>query len=247
MTHGDVDGNAAGKNHQQSKRKEQTMKLNFLNVLKKESTPDEIAEQIVALEVKKSQCENSRDGAKNVCKELRGKTMCGESVNAEAVKQADKAYEESVLDLEIVEESLEELKKNLYTALEAHHAQESKQINIDRQKFASEKEKFLREVSKVKGRLVGLMIGVYHYESEVVHQLGNIGAFSISNTDPNYAEFTAEKNRALSELKRPTPADLEDAIQRKDIWISSFKIDDEYESILKKYRAKITERQPVAV
>jgi len=214
------------------------MKLNFLNVLKKESTPEEIAEQIIALEIKKTQCEKIRDNAKSICKELRGKTMCGESVNTEAVKQADKSYDESVLDLEIVEESLEELKKNLFTSLEARHAQESKQICIDRNKWATEKEKLLREVNKVKGRLVGLMIGVYHYEPEAMHQLGNLSAFNVSNSDPLYEEFTTEKNQALSELKRPTPADLEVAVQRKEHWVSTFKIDEEYESILKMYREK---------
>lgn len=214
------------------------MKLNFLNVLKKESTPEEIAEQVVALEIKKTQCEKIRDNAKSICKELRGKTMCGESVNAEAIKQADKSYDDAVLDLEIVVESLEELKKNLYMSLEARHAQETKQITIDRNKWATEKEKLLREVNKIKGRLVGLMIGVYHYEPEAMRQLGNLTTFNVANSDPLYDEFTAEKNRALSELKRPTPADLEDAVQRKEYWVASFKIDDEYESVLKKYREK---------
>jgi hypothetical protein len=119
-----------------------------------------------------------------------------------------------------------------------HHAEESKQIYIDRNKWATEKEKLLREVNKVKGRLVGLMIGVYHYEPEAMHQLGNLSAFNISNSDPLYEEFTAEKDRALSELKRPTPADLEVAVQRKEHWVSTFKIDEEYEAILKAYREK---------
>ena len=68
--------------------------------------------------------------------------------------------------------------------------------------------------------------------------MGNLSAFNVSNSDPLYDEFTAEKNRALSELKRPTPADLEDAVQRKEHLVATFKIDEEYEAILKTYREK---------
>ncbi len=138
------------------------MKLNFLNVMNKKSGPDEIAEQIIALEVKKGECERIRDDAKKACKEMRGKIMCGERVNAEAL-----------LDLETVEEGLEELKKHLYVSIEARHEEESKKVTIDRQKWAAEKDKLQREIDKVKGRLVGLMMGVYRYESEVVRLLGD--------------------------------------------------------------------------
>ena len=215
------------------------MKLNFLNILSKKSAPDEIAEQIVALEVKKVQCEKTRDEAKNSCKEMRGKTMCGERVDSDAIRRADKAYEEAVLDLEIVDDSLEELNKQLYIALEVHREEESKQITEDHHKWAAEKDKLMREVIRIKGRLLGLMIGIYHYESEAIVQLQNPPSFNISNSDPYFAEFTVEKNRALAELKKPTPADLEDAIQHKDHWLLRFSIEDEYRDILSKYRAKV--------
>jgi hypothetical protein len=215
------------------------MKLNFLNILNKKSAPDEIAEQIVALEIKKAQCEKARDEAKNSCKEMRGKTMCGERVDSDAIKRADKAYEEAVLDLEIVTDSLDELNKRLYVALEAHRDEESKQINDDRHKWAAEKERLMREVVRIKGRLLGMMIGIYHYESEAVLQLQTPPSFNISNSDPYFEEFTAEKERALSELKKPSPADLDNAIQHKDRWLLHFNIEDEYRDILSKYRAKV--------
>jgi hypothetical protein len=215
------------------------MKLNFLNVLNKKSAPDEIAEQIVALEVKKAQCEKTRNEAKSACKELRGKTMCGERVDSDAIKRADKAYEEAVLDLEIVTDSLEELNKRLYVALEAHREEESKQLIEDSHKWAAEKDKLMREVIRIKGRLLGLMIGIYHYESEAIVQLQNPPSFNVANSDPCFAEFTVEKNRALAELKKPTPADLEDVIHHKDHWLLRFNIEDEYRDILSKYRAKV--------
>jgi len=216
------------------------MKLNFLNVLNKKSAPDEIAEQIVALEVKKAQCEKARDEAKSACKELRGKTMCGEKVDSDAIKRADKAYEEAVLDLEIVTDSLEELNKQLYIALEAQREEESKRIIDDRHKWAAEKEKLMCEVSRLKGRLVGMMIGIYHYESEAIVQLQTSPSFIFSNTYPHFAEFTAEKDRTLADLKKPTPGDLHDAIEHKDSWLLHFNIDDEYRDILSKYRAKVS-------
>ena len=216
------------------------MKLNFLNVLNKKSAPDEIAEQIVALEVKKAQCEKARDEAKSACKELRGKTMCGEKVDSDAIKRADKAYEEAVLDLEIVTDSLEELNKQLYIALEAHREEESKRIIDDRHKWADEKERLMREVNRLKGRLVGMMIGIYHYESEAIVQLQTSPSFIFSNTHPHFAEFTTEKDRTLAELKKPTPGDLHDAIEHKDSWLLRFNIEDEYRDILSKYRAKVS-------
>ena len=223
----------------QNKERGVTMKLNFLNVLNKKSTPDEIAEQIVALEIKKGQCEKIRDEAKHTCKELRGKMMCGEKVNPEAVKQADKAYEETILDLEIVAESIEELNKKLYAALEAHREEESRQIINDRRRWEGEREKLMREISKIKGRLVGLMTGIYHYPEEATRQLESYPSFTFPDTHPYFAEFTAEKDRALAELRRPAPADLDNAIQQKDRWLFTFNLEDEYQGILKKHRSKI--------
>lgn len=215
------------------------MKLNFLNVLNKKSAPDEIAEQIVALEVKKAQCEKTREEAKSACKELRGKTMCGERVDADAIRRADKAYEDAVLDLEIVDDSIEELNKQLYAALEVKRDEESKQINEDRQRWASEKERLLREADRLKGRLMGIMIAIYHWEEEAIVQLQTSPSFIFSSTRPNYAEFCAERDRTLAELKKPTPADLDDAYHEKSRWLSNFDAEKEHQAILAKYRAKI--------
>ena len=98
----------------------------------------------------------------------------------------------------------------------------------------------MREAIRFKGRLLGLMIGIYHYESEAIVQLQNPPSFNVSNSDPCFAEFTAEKNRSLAELKKPTPADLEDTFHQKDHWLLRFNIEDEYRDILSKYRAKVS-------
>lgn len=227
------------------------MKLNFLNVLKGKSSPDEIAEQIAALELKKAQCEKTRDAAKNACKELRGKTMCGEVVDPEAVRGADKAYEEAVLDLEIVSDSLAELHKKLYASIEALRDEESRRITEERQKWQSEQEKLWREISRLKGRLFGIVMGIYGHPEGVRRHLESYPSFSFSTNDSYYNEFTAEKERAEAELKRPSPSDLNNAIERKQRWLDIFNLEEEYQSVLKKYRKKygisMLEAQPVEV
>ena len=86
------------------------MKLNFLNVLKGKSTPNEIAEQIVALEEKERQCEKEKQDAKERVKEIRSKIMCGEKVDPNVVKQADSALEECGINLDVVVETIAKLK-----------------------------------------------------------------------------------------------------------------------------------------
>ena len=88
------------------------MKLNFLNVLKGKSSPDEIVEQIVALEEKQKQCEKEKQDAKERVKEIRSSVMCGEKVNPNAVREADSALEECNINLDVVSENLERLKEN---------------------------------------------------------------------------------------------------------------------------------------
>ena len=104
------------------------MKLNFLNVLNGKAGHEEIAEQIVALELKQKECERDRDSSKVLCKEVRGKVMCGERISPDVIRNADKAYEEASLNLEIVTESIEDLKKKLIVALEEYRQNEEKQI-----------------------------------------------------------------------------------------------------------------------
>lgn len=64
------------------------MKFNFLNVLKGKRTPDEIVEQIVALEQRQKSCEQEKQVAKETVKEVRSKIMCGEKVNPMDYEQA---------------------------------------------------------------------------------------------------------------------------------------------------------------
>ena len=131
------------------------MKLNFLNVLKGKSTPDEIAEQIVALEEKQKQCEKEKQDAKEKAKEIRSKIMCGEKVNPNAVKEADSMLEECNINLDVVSESLEKLKEKLEEAFIALKDEESQKVIEIRKRLNRERDKEKLDLWKAKGKLFG--------------------------------------------------------------------------------------------
>jgi len=214
------------------------MKLNFLNALNGKANHEEIAEQIVALEIKRKECEEERDIAKYLCKEIRGKVLCGEKVSKDAVKDADKAYEEASLNLEVVTESIEELKKKLYEALQAYRDNEAKGLVDLRKRLAEERDKAQHEFAKARGRLFGIALGIYKYPERARVSLLDPQNFIPSATNPFFEEFEAEKKKALTELKRPTVADLEDECEAKDTWLNRFDPEEEYRNIIRKYESK---------
>ena len=220
------------------------MKLNFLNILKKKSTPDEIAEQVVALEVRKIQCEKERDKAKNACKEIRGRTMCGEKVPPDVIRNTDRDYDDAVLNLEVVIDGIEELKQSLFGALENHREEEDRRLKQLQLKRNEEYEIVMQELAKIKGRLVGLATAVYAYPEVAQNYLRSLESFSFDNSHPHYELFTVEKDRAMAELKHPTPADIEAECNAKTIWLGGFRIADEHERILEKHRAKHNIEEP---
>ena len=212
------------------------MKLNFLNALNGKVNHEEIAEQIIALEIKQKECENERNLSKILCKEVRGKTLCGEKISPDVIKNADNGYEEALLNLEIVTEGLEELGKKLTVELEAYRQDEAKRIANMRSKLEQEREKVMREFAKAKGRLLGLAFSIYGHPAVARRHLEVLRSFTYTNTDQFHEEFEAEQNKTVAELKRPAFADLEEEYQQKERWLSSFNIDEEHACILKKYR-----------
>lgn len=215
------------------------MKLNFLNVLKKKSTQDEIAEQIIALEMKKTQCEKTRDEAKNACKELRGQAMCEERVNPDAIRAADKTYDAASLDLEIITESLEELHKSLAVVFKTYIDEGFAKIIEDRRKLEANREILMHEANRMKGRLFGLMIGICGHPEIARRQLEAPLSFSPFNDSPLYAEFHSEKERALNELSKPTPGEIENDIQSRQFELNNLKVEDGCNRVLNKYRETI--------
>jgi len=212
------------------------MKLNFLNVLKGKSTPEEIAEQIVALEEKQKLCEQEKAEAKEKAKEIRSRVMCGERINPEAVKLADLALEECNINLDVVAESLAKLKTKLDESLITKRDEELKRIIEDRNAMNRKKDEAILDLWRAKGKLFGLAYAIYGHPETTRRQLQEYPSFSPSLGTDEYNAFHPEKEKVIAELRRPTIADVEEDIRGRDHWVSHFDLEQEINALMKKYR-----------
>lgn len=222
------------------------MRLNFLNVLKGKSSPDEIAEQIAALEEKQNLFEKEKNEAKENAKEIRSRLMCGEKIDPGAIKQADAALEECNINLDVVAESLAKLKAKLEETLTAKRDEEAKRVIEDRRQMNLEKEKALLELYRAKARLFALTFAIYGHPETTRRHLESYPAFSPSLGTEEYKIFHTEKDKMIAELRRPTIADVENDIYVRDHWVSHFDLEQEIASVMKKYRPD-TVKQPEQV
>jgi len=179
------------------------MKLNFLNILNKKSTPDEIAEQIVALEKKQRQYQKEHDEAKEKVKEIRSRAICDEKINPDAVKQADKRFDEVKINLEIVDETIEKLKAKLYETLTALQEEESRNIVTERRVLNSKRSKAELELWREKGRLYAMAIAIYGHPETARRRLEDYPAFSPGLGSEPYEIYHTAKDKALSEINKP--------------------------------------------
>ena len=101
-------------------------------------------------------------------------------------------------------------------------------------------------MAKLKGRLVGLAVAIYEYPGVAQGMLGNLQQFSFNQDNPNYDVFITECDRAISELKHPTAAELKNECDAKRMGLISFKVEDERAQIIEKYRLKQKADQPQA-
>ncbi len=212
------------------------MKLNFLNVLKGKSTPEEIAEQIVALEEKQKLCEQEKVEAKEKAKEIRSRVMCGERVNPDAVKQADLALEECDINLDVVTESLTKLKAKLEEALTAKRDEEAKRVIEDRKQLNLDRDKSLLELWRAKGKLFALAFAIYGHPETTRRHLEEFPEFSPGLGSDAHKVFHAEIDKGIAELRRPTIADVAEDIRCRDHWVSHFDLEQEIKALMKKYR-----------
>jgi hypothetical protein len=226
------------------------MKLNFLNVLKGKSTPEEIAEQIVALEEKQKLCDQEKIEAKEKAKEIRSRVMCGERVNPEAVKLADLALEECNINLDVVAESLSKLKTKLEESLIAKRDEVLKRIIEDRNAMNLKKDEAILDLWRAKGKLFGLAYAIYGHPETTRRHLQDYPSFSPSLGTDEYNAFHPEKEKVIAELRRPTIADVEEDIRGRDHWVSHFDLEQEINALMKKYRPEpvkaVEQGEPVA-
>ena len=176
------------------------MKLNFLNVLKGKSTPDEIAEQIVALEEKQKICEKEKQDAKERSKEIRSRIMCGEKINPNAVKEADSVLEECNINLDVVSESLEKLKEKLEEAFITLKDEASQKVIEIRRRLNRERDKAKLDLWKAKGKLFGLAFALHGHPETTRRDLESFPAFSPSVGTESTMYFMPRKTELLMDL-----------------------------------------------
>jgi len=211
------------------------MKLNFMNVLNKKSTPDEIVEQIVVLEKKQRQYQKEHDEAKEKVKEIRGRAICDEKISPDKVKQADRRLDEAKINLEIVSESIDKLKAKLYETLTSLHEEETRNVVMERRVLNSKRSKSELELWREKGRLFGMAIAIYGHPEIARRRLEEYPSFSPALGSEQHDIYHAAKDRALAEVNKPTVADIEKDIERKENWVRNFDIEEEIAKLTKRY------------
>jgi hypothetical protein len=225
------------------KRRRKIMKLNFLNILNKKSTPDEIVEQIVALEKKQRQYQKEHDEAKEKVKEIRSRAICDEKINPDTMKQADKRFDEAKINLEIVSESIEKLKAKLSETLLALRDEESRNAGAERKAFNNKRSKAELELWREKGRLYAMAIAIYGHPETARRRLEDYPAFSPSLGSEPYEIYHTAKDKALSETSKPMISDIEKDIEHKENWVKNFDIEEEIDKLMKRYNVQAS---PVA-
>jgi seryl-tRNA synthetase len=211
------------------------MKLNFMNVLNKKSTPDEIVEQIIILEKKQRQYQKEYDEAKEKVKEIRSRAICDEKISPDKVTQADKRFDEAKINLEIVSESIDKLKAKLYEALTALHEEETRNVVMERRVLNSKRSKAELEFWREKGRLFGMAIAIYGHPEIARRRLEEHPSFSPALGSEQYDIYHAAKDRALAEVNKPTVADIEKDIDSKENWVRNFDLEEEIAKLMKRY------------
>lgn len=211
------------------------MKLNFMNVLNKKSTPDEIVEQVVVLEKKQRQYQKEHDDAKDKVKEIRSRVICNEKVSPETVKQADKRFDEAKINLEIVSESIDKLKAKLYETLTSMHEEETRNVVAERRVLNSKRAKAELELWREKGRLFGMAVAIYGHPETARRRLEEYPSFSPALGSEQHEIYHAAKDRALTEVNKPTVAEIEKDINRKENWVRNFDIEEEIAKLMKRY------------
>lgn len=245
MTHGSVDGSEAGNSSTKNQtERNKTMKLNFLKVLNTpKTTADEIAEEIVVLEEKQKDCLQELAGLRVSAKDLRKRKLCGEAISESEVRDADRKVESAQLDLEAINESLVNLNEKLRNTLQAVKDEGNAEIHRRSKLIESDRQKAQEELEKAKARLI---VAAEAYVGGRAENLASDGRLYVYD-EGTFNFYRAELERLRSQAKHPTYFEKKVEIDEYSGWIIKMDPDDEASNILNRHRAKITERQPVAV
>lgn len=212
------------------------MKLNFLKVLNNQNnTPEEIAEQMVALELKQVEYEKQLDALRQQAKELRQKKLCGEVVSESQINEADRKVENTSLDLEAVTESIarlgDKLRKTYEVIVENGNAVHAQKINA----IAPELDRLTEELALAKAKVLVISEQLWGYNAEVKLRRGQF--FDDDSKSDGIMKEEAEKLK--TSVKEPTYFTKFTEAKNYSNWISSLNIDQESERLLNKQRAKM--------
>ena len=217
------------------------MKLNFLNVLNKQSSPDEIAQEIVVLEAKEREATKEHDSLKDAAKELRTRRLCGENVSDDQIKVADRKCESASLDIEAIKEMIGNLTNKLHAGFEEIKIKGLPGSQEKRSALILEHQRVSDEIVKVQARLVVLAETYHGVGADTFGRTGRLFWVSPDAESSYYAEL----DRCRAQIKHPTYYDRKVEADNYARWISEMSIDDEVRQVLDKYRGAMT--KPLAV
>ena len=208
------------------------MKINFLNVLNRKSTSDEVAEQIVLLEARQEEAVKEKEALRAVSKELRQKKLCGEPVGENQIKEADARMEDATLNHEAIVESISKLKDKLRAALQEE--KEGLKIEADRmnQEMCEDRKFCDEEFARMHARLLVFAQSFLGPVAETYMKDGRLFRF---NSQTNHI-FMIEKERAERALTHPTYFEKEIEKDNYHLRFREFDLDKEFEAKLERHR-----------
>lgn len=210
------------------------MKINFLNVLNRKSTSDEVAEQIVLLETRQHETEKEKEKLRKASKELRQKKLCGEAVSDAQIKDSDLRAEDIDLTIETIGESIAKLKERLYQAIEEEKDENHVLVNKRHRALLAERKALDEEFARMHARILVFAETILGSLAEVYIKDGRLFRY---NGDTYYV-FKDEYEKAKSELKHPTYYEKQVGNECLSESIRQFDPDKAFEALIDKHRKK---------
>ena len=113
--------------------------------------------------------------------------------------------------------------------------EESRNAVGERKAFKIKHSKAELELWREKGRLYGMAIAIYGHPEIARRKLEDYPAFSPGLGSEPYEIYHKAKDEVLAGMNKPTVADIEKDIDRKESWVRNFDIEEEISKLMKRY------------
>lgn len=213
------------------------MAINFLKILSNQSNePEEIAEQIVALEQKQIECKKQHGLLRDQAKALRQQKLCGEAITDEQVKDADRKAENAILDLEAITEGIVKLEEKLRATFESIR-DNGQNATAERQSvLLPERARLCEELARSKAKLLVVaeqLLGKVKAEER-------LRSGSIFESDPDIDPLMKKEEEKLrASVKQPTYYKKISEVQSYGSWATALNVNEEVQRVLDKHRRNI--------